>query len=132
VESKYGHHFKEMEPELYETKSNRIDEFFEGMELELKKDINLNSPPLSNNTNNRPPKIAPINANRPVPMQLESTPLTIDESLCVLELWHETRPAVVQITQNEISAGPKHVIEKWIASIGQDTSKMSKSKFRSH
>jgi tRNA(His) 5'-end guanylyltransferase len=123
VESKYGHHFKEMEPELYEAKSNRIDEFFEGMELELKKDINLNSPPPVK-TSNVPPKIAPSNANRPVPMQLECTPLTIDESLSVLELWHETRPAVVQITQNEISAGPKHVIEKWIASIGQDTSKM--------
>jgi hypothetical protein len=120
-----------MEPELYEAKSNRIDEFFEGMELELKKDINLNSPPPVK-TSNVPPKIAPSNANRPVPMQLECTPLTIDESLSVLELWHETRPAVVQITQNEISAGPKHVIEKWIASIGQDTSKMSKSKFRSH
>lgn len=119
-----------MEPEPYEAQLNRIDEFFEGMELELKKDINLNSSPPKNNNNAvavQKNSLNPIafNPSRPVPMQLESTQMIVEDQLSVIELWHET-PAVVSISQNEISENPKAVIDKWMASIGQPTSKISK------
>ncbi len=133
MESKYGHHFKEIEPEPYEAKLNRIDEFFEGMELELKKDVNMNSPPPKNSSNNSKNSLSPValNINRPVPMQLENTQMIVEEnSLNVLELWHET-PNVVQIAQNEISEdnNPKQIIDKWITSIGQSSSQISKENF---